>query len=227
MSDQHQQLDHAVWTALSESHQDFALAYEGVKFYHPKYGPFGAVRQPDHPTDGIRAYAELLETFYLVGIRPRLPEGLAIKAELPCRQMVLETAIDLESWEGIVPLTEAELPQLIDLIDLVQPGFFRSRTFDMGPYFGVFQDGRLVAATGERMRMQGYTEVSAVVTHPEHTRRGYARKLIAHTVEDILAHGQVPFLHVASDNAIAIRLYEKLGFRSRLETTFWQVGRSE
>jgi predicted GNAT family acetyltransferase len=36
--------------------------------------------------------------------------------------------------------------------------------------------------------------------------------------QGIVARGQTPFLHVLAENASAIALYEKLGFRRRLQT---------
>ncbi|WP_414712426.1 GNAT family N-acetyltransferase [Sphingobacterium sp. UBA5996] len=34
---------------------------------------------------------------------------------------------------------------------------------------------------------------------------------------------KIPYLHVASDNANAIRLYQKLGFVSRRKLSFWKM----
>ncbi len=34
-------LDNPVWHSLSEVHQKFAVDYDGIKFYHPDYCPFG------------------------------------------------------------------------------------------------------------------------------------------------------------------------------------------
>ena len=60
---------------------------------------------------------------------------------------------------------------MLALINLVQPGYFLPGTKMMGDYYGIWQNGELVAVTGERMRMHGLTEISAVVTHPDFTGR--------------------------------------------------------
>ena len=89
--------------------------------------------------------------------------------------------------------------------------------------FGIFKYGHLVAAAGERMKMNDYTEVSAIVTHPDYTGLGYAKQLIAHTVNNIFDQDKIPYLHVVDSNAGAIKLYEKLGFSTRRNISFWNI----
>lgn len=66
-----------------------------------------------------------------------------------------------------------------------------------------------------------YTEVSAVVTHPQHTGKGYAKQLMAFTCHKIFNEDKIPYLHVADSNVGAIKLYKKLGFVTRRKITFW------
>lgn len=223
----HEKLDHPIWSALGETQREYAIHYDEFRFYQPDYGPFGSLPEINTGTEALAAYSELIQTFYVVGECPKLPAHLDLNKELVCNVMLLERPIDLEIKTDIVLLDQQHQDELTRLINLVQPGYFRAKTSEMGQYFGIFQDGRLVSVTGERMRMEGYTEVSAVVTHPEYTGRGYARQLVKHTVDGIFASGQMPFLHVAASNALAIRLYEKLGFRTRQQLSFWQVVRSK
>ncbi len=68
---------------------------------------------------------------------------------------------------------------------------------------------------GERMRPEGFCEVSGVCTHPEHRGRGYAGRLMRLVARRILERGETPFLHCFETNAGAIALYETLGFRAR------------
>jgi predicted GNAT family acetyltransferase len=70
---------------------------------------------------------------------------------------------------------------------------------------------------GERMRPDGFTEVSAVCAHPDHRGRGYAARLMLHVAQGIRARGETPFLHSFADNTVAISLYQALGFRFRCE----------
>jgi predicted GNAT family acetyltransferase len=85
----------------------------------------------------------------------------------------------------------------------------------MGDYIGIKVDGRLVAMGGERMKPEGFTEVSGVCTHPGHRGKGYAKAITGYLTNAILERGETPFLHVFVQNAPAINLYEKLGYRAR------------
>jgi predicted GNAT family acetyltransferase len=76
-------------------------------------------------------------------------------------------------------------------------------------------DGRLIAMAGERMKLPGYTEVSAVCTDPNHRGKGYAALLSRTVATQILNRGQTPMLHAYANNTTAVRLYEELGFELR------------
>jgi predicted GNAT family acetyltransferase len=85
----------------------------------------------------------------------------------------------------------------------------------MGTYIGVKVDGRLVAMGGERMKPEGYTEVSGICTHPEHRGKGYAKAITGALTNMVLEQGETPFLNVFANNTPAIKLYEKLGYKTR------------
>ena len=68
---------------------------------------------------------------------------------------------------------------MIELTALTKPGPFSTRTHELGAYFGIREGGKLVAMAGERLKVPGYTEVSAVCTHPDHNGKGYARVLMS------------------------------------------------
>ena len=115
----------------------------------------------------------------------------------------------------VQPLTDADLPQVLALVELTKPGPFAPRTVDLGGYVGVFDGDRLVAMAGERMRLPGYAEVSAVCTHPDARGRGLAAIVTRHVAAAIQERGETPFLHVATTNDGARRVYERLGFETR------------
>jgi len=216
-------LDNPVWHSLSECHRQFSVDYEGIKFYHPDYCPFGGFITTKALSKHIDAYSKMVDNFYIVGERPELPTHLQLKQELVCLQMVLTNGIDTRIKENITPLTSEHIGDLFRLVNLVQPGYFKPKTALLGNYFGIFKNGELVAATGERMRMNDFVEVSAIVTHPNHTRQGYAKQLIAHTTNTIFNQHQTPYLHVVENNIGAINLYEHSGFVTRRKISFWNI----
>ncbi len=85
----------------------------------------------------------------------------------------------------------------------------------LGSFWGVKEDGKLIAMAGERFKHPGYTEISGVCTHPDHLGRGLAHELCVMVAEQILARGETPYLHVFSTNVRAIKVYENLGFKTR------------
>jgi predicted GNAT family acetyltransferase len=95
----------------------------------------------------------------------------------------------------------------------------------MGRYIGIYDGNRLVAMAGERLRVDGYQEISAVATHPEFTGRGYAQRLVAEISNAARARGFMPFLHVYRENVRAVSVYERLGFTVRKELPFLHVTR--
>ncbi len=78
---------------------------------------------------------------------------------------------------------------------------------------------------GERLKLDGFTEVSGVCTHPDWRGRGYATGLMGLVAQRIVARGETPFLHVYAGNSGAIALYERLGFRLRSAVVFTVLGR--
>ena len=109
----------------------------------------------------------------------------------------------------------------MDLVARTEPGPFRPRTYELGTYLGLHRDGRLVAMAGERLHPAGWTEISAVCTEPEYRGRGFAARLVGAVAAGIRARGETPFLHAAADNTGALRLYENLGFRTRMKVSFF------
>ncbi len=78
---------------------------------------------------------------------------------------------------------------------------------------------------GEELRVRGYTEIGSVCTHPDRQGRGFASSLIAALIQKIKKRNETPFLHVRAENVKAIRLYEKLGFKTRRNMNFTIVKR--
>ena len=58
---------------------------------------------------------------------------------------------------------------------------------------------------GERLRLDGFTEVSAVCTHPDHRRRGLGEIVTAAVASHIVRRGDRAFLHVAGGESTRSR----------------------
>jgi len=144
------------------------------------------------------------------------PEGLEATVLGSMHQMVATRTLEPSPVDvNVLPLGATDVPDMQRLTTLTRPGPFGPRTYLLGRYIGIRVAGQLVAMAGERLRLSGHTEISAVCVHPEHRRKGYAQVLIADLVHHLGRRGITPFLHVISDNRSAIALYEQLQFKTR------------
>ena len=83
----------------------------------------------------------------------------------------------------------------------------------MGSYYGVRSSGgELVAMGGERLKLEGFPEISGICTHPAFRGKGFSKNIIWQLVRNHRRDGLVPWLHVACANSRAIKLYLGMGF---------------
>ncbi|MDQ1098188.1 MULTISPECIES: GNAT family N-acetyltransferase [Chryseobacterium] len=214
-------LDNPVYHALNEFHEKFCLNFGDTKFYNPEVAAFGGSAYVSGEKD-ITDYAKSCDDFLVFGAKPQTDHHLSC---LVCDQYVLEKTIILDDPEEIIQLREENHEELLAFIAKFYPYYFKNRTPELGRYFGIFKDHKLVAVTGERMQMNDMTEVSAVITDTDYLGRGYAKQLVAHVSGKIQEDNKTPFLHVAEGNAGAIKLYEKLGFSHRGKIKVWGIKR--
>ncbi|HWO70048.1 MAG TPA: GNAT family N-acetyltransferase [Actinomycetota bacterium] len=80
-------------------------------------------------------------------------------------------------------------------------------------WFAVRADGE-IASLAALVALAGAGYVDHVVTFPAHRRRGYAGALVARLAAEARAAGCDPVFLLAEDGAPAVRLYERLGFRT-------------
>jgi ribosomal protein S18 acetylase RimI-like enzyme len=211
-------LDHPVWAALTTQHRGIAEGDSVVRRYPSQIAPFAAT------VDNSPASFQALETLIANESHPvalvmvddvNLPDAFEIVFARTINQMLGTSIEGPYKRADIVPLGAKDAPEMMALVELTKPGPFSVRTHELGTYLGVRDGSRLVAMAGERMRLDGFTEISAVCTHPDHRGRGYARALITALVQAVSARGELPFLHVVSENQSAIALYHELGFTLR------------
>ncbi|KQW77302.1 hypothetical protein ASC89_19105 [Devosia sp. Root413D1] len=218
-------LDDPAWHALTTDQAALGQRNGAAARFRAELTPIGGLARYD-----AEAFAELRPLVApedAVGLvsatHYRVPADWEVLQAVPVFQMVCEAA---QPIPDIVPvqLTAADAEAALELATATEPGPFRAGTLGMGRYFGLrSEDGRLMGMTGERMQLGQLTEVSAVCTWPEFRGRGLAKALVSYVSALIAADGRVPFLHVKTENAGAIALYEKLGFAVRKELTFTVV----
>ena len=207
-------LDNIVWHALSGPQLRFSAGAADAKRYATGFSPIvGFADQAKPNFDALRPHCAAGEHFYCDGWTGAPPPGWALDAETTMFKMVWDApAPERDDAADAVPLGSAHAQQAFDLATLTRPGPFGPRTIELGDYFGVFDGGRLVAMAGERMQAGALREISGVCTHPDVQGRGLASRLMRKLVRRQVARGETPFLHVMRDNAVARRLYERMGF---------------
>lgn len=211
-------LDNPVWWSLTSRHAALARRTAYAARYPAEVAPFAAVAAFD--ADAAEQLATLMqtgETVLFVGPSPPFADGWRVEPLEHIAQMTCGRGLCVPDGPEVIVLGAAHTADVLELTSRVYPHYFRPRTVDMGRYFGIYDGARLAAITGERMRLDGHVELSAICTDPEYTGRGYAQRLVALLTNDILESGEVPFLHVSHRNARAKGLYEHLGFRWRAD----------
>ncbi|MFY9853543.1 MAG: GNAT family N-acetyltransferase [Terracidiphilus sp.] len=215
-------LDNPIWNALTTEQSSLALGSELARRFPAEIGPLSGMKDTSAAAyNALRALVgpgEALALFFTEPPTP--PAGWAMAHYDILDQMICHEPINQDS-SHVAPepkfrsLTPADVPAMLELARLTEPGPFNHRTIDLGVFFGVFDSRRLLAMAGQRLHLPQFVEVSAVCTHPDARGRGYARTLMIPVMEDIRQRAKTPFLHVRASNLRAISVYESLGFTLR------------
>ena len=210
-------LDNPIWEALNGRQAEFAIKGDGVLKYRPDVFIFAGI--PDDSPNTIEKVAELYkqgEFMGLMGFKLDIEPFFKRVFDVQAYQMLADKVPEYKSV-NYVKLTKDDSPQIEELVELTKPGPYRPNVIELGNYVGIKEDDKLVAMAGERVKLDGFTEVSLVCTHPDYRGKGYAKTLSGVVIEDIIDRGDVPFLNVMAHNTVAFNLYNKLGFTTRVE----------
>jgi ribosomal protein S18 acetylase RimI-like enzyme len=221
-------LHNPVYHALLSGDKQLSFGNEKVKFFDEEVSPFAGFEQ-DYEK-GFENLYELLpegrKILYAIPSFITQPAGWQIQHEIKGLQFIYAGDREIKTeFPNVVPLTAIHIDQMVQLAKLTKPGPFGSGTINFGSYFGIFDNEKLVAMTGQRLHVENCTEISAVCTHPDYAGKSYAYTLLQHQLQIILQHNQQPFLHVRDDNQRAIALYQRLGFTISRSMNFYFMKR--
>ena len=217
-------LDNVIWHALTTRQAQFADGHDHARRFQLGVTSLAGISQPDD--QGYTSLANLAGPGGTAALFLRIPYevrlGWDLIAAAPLLQMLASNGAAQTTpptnHSVIEDLNSTDSAEMIALTTLTKPGPFGPRTHELGNYVGIRSGGKLIAMAGERLKVPGFTEISAVCTHPDHTGKGYAQKLMLEVMKRIRERGETPFLHVREDNDRAIKIYERLGFTTRLTT---------
>ncbi|WP_193177173.1 GNAT family N-acetyltransferase [Oricola nitratireducens] len=217
-------LDRPAWAALTSRQAHWAEGGPDALRFPSDVSPFAASRD-DSPENLAKLAALTPEGGGILLARRGggpIPPGLVIEVEAEIVQMHAVELVAPDPSHEVIPLGDADAPEMLELATMTRPGPFLLNTHRLGRFIGIRREGRLAAMAGERLHADGYREVSAVCTHPDFRGRGLAGLLSRIVADRIVRDGETPFLHAYTTNAAAIRLYEQLGFRyQRTITVQW------
>lgn len=162
------------------------------------------------------------------GLRPR-------RAYLTCRPEHLPVTQERYAWDEVIPMWRMVLDrarfrpapgvavrlgaghgrQLGALYAEAGAVGYSEQQVEQGVFYGVMVGGELVAAAGTHLLgpTYGVAAVGNVYTRPAYRGRGYGALTTSAVVEELLRRGiRDVVLNVRQSNAVAIRIYERLGF---------------
>jgi ribosomal protein S18 acetylase RimI-like enzyme len=217
-----------VYNALLTGDKHLSFGTAEVKYFDEQVSPFAGFRE-DY-ANGFSDLHEMLpggrRILYAIPRYIAAPKGWQVLHEVRGLQFIYEgNHTPATDFSRVKPLTEEHVEEMITLTQLTRPGPFGSKTIRFGHYFGIFENGKLAAMTGQRLHVENYTEVSAVCTHPDFLGKGYATILLQHQLQLILQQDRHPILHVRDDNERAISVYERSGFRVSSSMNFYFMKR--
>ena len=222
-----QRFENIIWDALSGSQRAISLGNDRIRRYAPGFPLIMAFADLDNPPfDEIADHCPPGEKLYACGWNGAMPAGWNLD---------VDAAVAVMAWRGgpvaadprIVRLTAENIPAMLEVFAICKPGPFAMRAMDIGEWYGLFEDGKLVAMAGERMHAGPWREISGVCTLPDHQGKGYARLLTERVISSQRARGLETFLHVFPGNTRAVELYKRMGFETMREMPLRVISRRE
>ena len=150
---------------------------------------------------------------------PVLEKYYRITEAWPMWKMALE-ARDFQPVVGeVVDVTLADVPDLLALYAFGGGDAFSPQEIERGVFCGIRQAEHLIAVAGTHVVSESgrIAALGNVMTHPDWRGRGLASIVTSAVVARLIDRGVSTIgLSVSRENAAAIRVYEKLGFRKHV-----------
>jgi len=206
-------LGHPIWSALMTRQAALAESNGRARRFPKDIAPFADMI--DMSSESFAALRDLMQpddTQVLFTPEPVcVPTDFDVLRAEDAVVMTGTPSIVSNPAVDIVTLCTPDIPAMAELVALTNPGPFAARTHILGTFLGIRIDGRLVAMIGERMKPGDYTEMTGICVHPNFRGRGLAQVLMGEIGRQIVARGEIPFLHVYAGNLPAIGLYRRQG----------------
>lgn len=141
-------------------------------------------------------------------------------------RMILRKHMQGGPIAGVIDLDAADMERVLGLREAdPETMFFLPMMLSQGVFVGVEQSGSLVAAAGTHVISDNHSiaAVGSVITHPEHRGRGLGQKVVTALCHRLQSRFDIIGLNVAASNAPAVRVYEKVGFRTAFDYEEIQV----
>ena len=158
----------------------------------------------------------------VLAVRDRLPAGVRVivprGTPLPLAELsdwnfrAAYEAPPPQPWESAVGWEEDE-QAVTELLTLVSPGSSAwPGDAKVRRWAGIRENGRLVACLADTTAAPGVGHISAIAVHTGARGRALGPSITAWAMRKMLAEGDVVTLGVYADNAVGLRMYDRLGF---------------
>lgn len=137
------------------------------------------------------------------------------RCDLMHRMAVDATRFRPRVAHSVVRLGPDRLEDVIALYGAASENYFTPQRLRREIYFGIYAGPALVAAAGTHVRSEeaGIAAVGNVLTRAAYRNRGMATSCTSAVTEAALDRHRDVVLNVRQDNAAAIAVYERLGYR--------------